>query len=761
LLLRYKTDLFNSLNKLADQLFEGSPNEKFEKGLEYDNARSDFENLLDALNKRGTEWGREGRWRQALVKEDYSFVTQERVARAAKRENLTKPEQERLKKDTDLLEKNEKRIKELQEQIKNDQERSKLEKEVAQEPKVDPYIQSLIDKIRKNVKSLAEQYREELRKKAKEGRLMTGIDPTDIHKYAVIGADHLLEGISDFSRWSEKMISDWGEKIRPHLDEIFNKAKQFNEQQINKETKGSASDKKKVVKATSPEESRRKAQVTRARNRLAELKAEEERVNKGDFTKKEKRPPLEPSEEVNRLREESAKIKDRIDQQRIKWERANRKTTSKVLDFIARLNRVNILSHLSVFEHLAGAAVENIVTRPMGSIAAQLFRFSKTLDAIRRKAVYEGGLSPKSEFKGITGVLKSLPNVWNKLTKGKTGMDWLHGDKKHPKEFLSIVENTHAAIKEPVRQGIYSRSLQLRIEAAEKAGLDPTHDEALTTILSAEAYNDANMDIFMGDNFLSKKLRAFIDGKVKDHERVGKFFSTLMEIALPIVNVSTNIAIRKARLLFGLAESAGRLIAVAGEGKLANGAEKLTQKEAELITRSFKYGVMGLALGVYAWTNPDKFGGIYSPVGTQAPKNKKLEKGQIKIGSVTVPKEMTHGPVGGFMNMIADARRLYDSKIRGNRNSKWSGVSEATFFSALVSGIGNIPVTQTALRWTSPFTSAAQKTGQQVRETFIPGMLQDAAKIIDPTKRIPKDFIDELEMGIPYLRKNVPVSHRR
>ena len=784
LLLKHKTDLFNSLNKMAEGLTEGSPEQKFEKGLAYDNASKSYRDLLQAIKDRGSEWGREGRWRQALLHQDYTFATQERLATAAKRKPLTSNEKTKLAEETKRLTDIDKQIAENQEKEANKQEQRKAEQEIKKAPEVDPYIQSLVDRITKNVSSAADAARERIaqRRKERAGRLFTGVDfdrLADIPDATIIGADYLIKGTSKFADWSSKMIGEFGEKIRPYLDDIFKKSKEFNEQQVDKESKGSKSTKKRITKAVSPEERIRRGQETRARNRLEELKKEEERQKNGDFSKPVKKAPIEPSEETKRLRIEAQKIKDRIDKRRSDFEKANRPAVNKVLDAISALNRFNILSHITVLEHLVGAAVENIVTRPVSSTLAQLFRFNKTLNEIRRKAIYEGGLSAKSELKGVFGIVTSAKDVLNKLLKGKTDIDWLYGGKNnYAPSFVRAVENIHGAMKEPVRQGIFSRSLQLRIDAAEKQGQDPTNDEVLYHALASEAVNDANMDIFMGDNFITRGIRGLMKGfeTNKQSPRLGKFVSALMDIAMPVMNVPTNIAIRKMRLAGGLFESATRIGIAAKEGKLANGAEALTNQEAEQIMRAFKYGTLGLAIGAYAWTHSNQFGGIINNVGPNAPENKDLKKGEMELGGIKIARPLGHGPVATYMNMVADARRMYDKSVRNNPNSKWSSLSEPAFFSMFVSGLGSMPPAQAATRFFSPFTTAGQKLGQTVRDMLINGAVQDVAAKMDtnpqpknfidfleaePIKRSPKTFEQEIMKGVPGLRNKLPASKPR
>lgn len=73
LLLRHKVKLFNDLNDAAER--SHSPDAAIADAAKADHANllTDYRNLLDAVKERGSQWGREGRWRQAMVKEDFSF----------------------------------------------------------------------------------------------------------------------------------------------------------------------------------------------------------------------------------------------------------------------------------------------------------------------------------------------------------------------------------------------------------------------------------------------------------------------------------------------------------------------------------------------------------------------------------------------------------------------------------------------------------------------------------------------------------------
>ena len=65
-------------------------------------------------------------------------------------------------------------------------------------------------------------------------RLHMGLDPELLAAYAVKGAAFVERGMTDFAQWSGEMVNKFGEKIRPHLEDVwretrFQIARNFNE----------------------------------------------------------------------------------------------------------------------------------------------------------------------------------------------------------------------------------------------------------------------------------------------------------------------------------------------------------------------------------------------------------------------------------------------------------------------------------------------------------------------------------------------------
>lgn len=80
--------------------------------------------------------------------------------------------------------------------------------------------------------------RERIKARSGEGRQMAGLDPQDLADHAIIGAEYLAKGINDFEGWSKSMLGEFGDRIKPHLDAIFDAAKskltEFNDARVAK-----------------------------------------------------------------------------------------------------------------------------------------------------------------------------------------------------------------------------------------------------------------------------------------------------------------------------------------------------------------------------------------------------------------------------------------------------------------------------------------------------------------------------------------------
>lgn len=133
LLLRHKVSLLNERKQAAeDALKATTPDAKAEAQKRYDKASAELLDLLDAAKLRGTQWGREGRWRQALAFEDFSLETMTRDKQMSLGRKLTPAELDEIKALHEKIAKLESQLEEARQATEN-QARTQAVTEATQE----------------------------------------------------------------------------------------------------------------------------------------------------------------------------------------------------------------------------------------------------------------------------------------------------------------------------------------------------------------------------------------------------------------------------------------------------------------------------------------------------------------------------------------------------------------------------------------------------------------------------------------------------
>jgi hypothetical protein len=123
---------------------------------------------------------------------------------------------------------------------------------------LEPKVKSLVERILAASHTQADAARARL--KARAFTFSAGLDPTVLSDVAIIGADHILTGAIEFGEWSKRMIEEFGEKIEPHLKEIFEASDKRADEITNKMAGDDAPKVKAARKPSTPltvEESRR------------------------------------------------------------------------------------------------------------------------------------------------------------------------------------------------------------------------------------------------------------------------------------------------------------------------------------------------------------------------------------------------------------------------------------------------------------------------------------------------------------------------
>lgn len=103
--------------------------------------------------------------------------------------------------------------------------RRKTPEEMFVEEPIDPAVVNPAKAKKSKVEEWAERKITESR-----GNLGSGIDPELMVAYGVKGAYHLARGVNNFVEWSGRMIGEFGEGIKPHLEGIFSKSQSLHQE---------------------------------------------------------------------------------------------------------------------------------------------------------------------------------------------------------------------------------------------------------------------------------------------------------------------------------------------------------------------------------------------------------------------------------------------------------------------------------------------------------------------------------------------------
>jgi len=136
-----------------------------------------------------------------------------RYAELQKKEDQINQKREEAEQTTELSEAYQNALKEIEDLKAKAKKLVKepTKKQASQKPALD---QRIVNKLN----ALAEKVRQE-----RKGKLYARISPVDIGD-VIIGASHIANGLKSFKDWSVKMVEELGERVKPHLDRLWEAA---------------------------------------------------------------------------------------------------------------------------------------------------------------------------------------------------------------------------------------------------------------------------------------------------------------------------------------------------------------------------------------------------------------------------------------------------------------------------------------------------------------------------------------------------------
>lgn len=527
----------------------------------------------------------------------------------------------------------------------------------------------------------------------------------------------------------------------------------------------------------SPEEKTIRAYEARLKREIAD---KTERMAKGDFESKAKRPPPELPPSVRKLKADAEKVRQDF-QKRLELERAkNRTPLEKAKEKIVKWRQVFAISGIKSIAKLISASVQGTVLLTLREGAGAVLSKLPVLSDVSKKAVRESGSSLAIEAKAHAEAWKMFLSDFGKNIKGdKPDFERIYGGRAPvPPELENWVGNLHTAEKGLLSRNEFTRSYEIRRRQAAAAGMD-VNDPIVDMEIGYKAWEDSQFWKFQNRNIVASSFRQVVKrleqvkGMKGDVTKAGAF---TMRMALPVVTVPTNIVARVLEGIYGVPLGGLRLtkqaLSYAMKNKTFRGViDNMAPEDADLIMRNFKTGSVGLGFMLIGYLNPSHFGGYWM----QGEKRKKDEPkfGSVKVDDVNIPSFVLHNPFLEAVQFGATIRRIQDSRLK-KRDKETQGLVRG-ILSATLKAVEEQPFVResTDINKLLSERQRDQYIGDQARSILIPQAMQNVAEWMDkdykgkniiewaesdPVKRKPTNVIQNVELGIPDLRKNVPLA---
>ena len=492
----------------------------------------------------------------------------------------------------------------------------------------------------------------------------------------------------------------------------------------------------------------------------------ERRTVEKDFAPRVRPKPI-LSEQTQRFKDEAQKAKDDFQNQLKLHQYNNRSFSEKAQDTLAKWKRFAVLSHLGTFEKLASASFEVAAVRPFtefnGWLLGHLPIVNLLTKSVRDAAPIEGRASAEDISNYIKG-LKLGAKETLKIVKGvRTELEsQFEKENPYPKSWMDVPSRLHQASKNPTLRANYEMALGKYLDWAQRQGLD-YRDPAVLEKASIEAYKYAKRSIYTEDNALIQWYnRNVVEGAdkftTKNGDRPLKPLATAFRVSLPIVKIPLNFAKQAFEYQFGTLIGGSKILAKAISGQMKN----IAPEEADTIMRQLKNGNAGLAMMAIGAAFPNVFGGFYQRGEDKGDED--APTGGARIAGHNISKQIFDHPLFIAAQVGATVRKFYDSQFTELPSEKAKALATGIAHAQL-GLLGDIPflsVGKDTQRFLNPDRWASGVAPGEILSQNTPGFISDFAKFMDKDedgktiKREPEDFMQSIEMGLPFVRKNVP-----
>jgi hypothetical protein len=515
----------------------------------------------------------------------------------------------------------------------------------------------------------------------------------------------------------------------------------------------------------SPEEKYNERRQAKIKQDIDEI---EDRMRRGDYSKKEKKPSYKKSPETELLEKKLADKRREADLWREEKEKSERPVWEKALRTTSETARELTVAGINVLYKIGKYAIAKPITTPIGEIAGYTARNILGLGGVR--AEYESGASPLKTIPAYyRGYWKAMKQFMRVLKSGHSDSELLYDKKKQNNTnwFRWVGSNLHAAIKnlpstakeELYREHLYANAIADGL-IDPKNPTDPKNQMAMAA-LNLKAYIASKAEKLQEDNKISEAINNIHrwaespdkEGKINPYTSAASH-GIKIAITKGIYKIGLNYLKQAAQAGTGLPR--GMASALNAHWK---GLDTLTPKEMDYITQAFKVGSVPAALMAWAVIDAFKddkdkvFGGYYE----QGRKKGDVKWGDVRINGKQLSLHIPEVEAAQFVNTMARDFRKNASKT----DIGMAGIQ--AFFDAMKGVFSEAPVT-------GPVTEIAKSpksfAGYLV-QGLVPSAVRDISKMRDvnaegePNYRYPRTTLENIEKGIPGLRETLPSKPQR
>lgn len=229
---RIKNARFAEIEKSLDP--EATPEQRVESKQRAEELSGQLESLDTATQGARSTWGRFGQFWQRAVNEDFTFAAMESTARLKKGSELTEAETKDLQQKADRFQKAEQKLNERTEEAEAgqpvDEAIRQIEVAASKNPEFTPEVKSLAERITERLDKAAASALSRLR--GKFAQLGSGPDLSIAADLAIYGSAKIAKGLVKFGQWASSMVKEFGEGVKPYLEDAWKGANKILDDQI-------------------------------------------------------------------------------------------------------------------------------------------------------------------------------------------------------------------------------------------------------------------------------------------------------------------------------------------------------------------------------------------------------------------------------------------------------------------------------------------------------------------------------------------------